>query len=149
MKIKWSLTNMIIQSFSFYVLVVVLTGLSMSSCDKRPDLKDVKINSRYTLIIPQYGCPGCISQGKRFAKEHLNSSCFTIVFTKIQDLKKLKIDFGYKEVEAPNVFLDTENTLEGYVEGYPVMITENEKIALDNSGFHHYRDLEKDLAECK
>ncbi len=140
---------MIIQNFKILSFLLVLLFLPLISCDDGSDLKDFQIDSKYTLVIPQYGCSGCISQGKRFAKEHLNSSCFSIVFTKIQDLKKLKIDFGYEEVDAPNVILDTDNTLEGYVEGYPVMITENEKIELDNSGFKHYWDFAKDLAECK
>lgn len=116
------------------------------SCKKQERALD--ISSPYVIIIPQNGCPGCIQKGLEFAQNHIGIECLTIVLTKISDMKRLKIQFGYDNIKASNVFLDTLKNFESKVDGYPRFFNSDNIAELDNSNLGKYKDLEEIIGAC-
>ena len=144
MKTNLYSTNMHIQSL---IRALFISFMILSSCSKQE--KSLDISSEYVIIIPQNGCPGCIQKGFEFAQNHLDKECLTIVLTKISDLKRLKIQFGYDNINSRNVFLDTLRNFESKVEGFPRFFNSDEIIELDNSNLGKYIELEQFLSECE
>ncbi|MCH7415025.1 hypothetical protein MM213_16105 [Belliella sp. R4-6] len=120
----------------------------LSSCSKG-DSKFESLSEEYILIIPQTGCPVCIDIGLEFAQKQIDTNCLAIVFTKISNLRNLKIKFGYDNINFPNVYLDTLGTFDNYIEEFPKFFYGNEIIELDNAKLKKYDELEIMLSDCK
>ncbi len=75
---------------------------------------EVKIQTKYILIIPNQGCTGCISSAVFFAKENYNMYDFSVIFTQIYDYKLLRLKIGKAFLTKPNVFVDKTNIFNNF-----------------------------------
>lgn len=68
--------------------------------------------AHYVLLIPGAGCTGCIGLATMFVKDHLpNRKDLFVIFTKIQDIKTLKLQLGSEFLHSPNIFYDSTGVL--------------------------------------
>lgn len=76
------------------------------------------------IIIPNAGCPGCISSAENLLIKYKGSNCIQFYLTRVVSKKKLKIKLGYDVLEYENIVLDSLDILsEVKVSGfYPVII---------------------------
>ncbi len=70
---------------------------------------NVKIQTKYILIIPNQGCGGCINSAVVFAKENLNKYEISVIFTEVYDAKLLRLKIGKSFLVKSNVFVDKDN----------------------------------------
>lgn len=75
--------------------------------------EDVLKKSQYCIVIPKAGCGGCIDQAIKFLKFELNNFSDTrIVFTGIEDVKRLRLDIGQDVLDSENVYLDSAQSFQ-------------------------------------
>jgi hypothetical protein len=64
-----------------------------------------ELNAPY-VIIPNAGCPGCLSSAEDLVLKFKGSPCVKFVFIEVTSLKQLKIKLGNDILKYPNVLLD-------------------------------------------
>lgn len=63
----------------------------------------------YIVIIPNAGCPGCITNAEEFLKKKKNSTKYYFILTNYTSTKSLKLKLGTDVMSYRNVFLDSLN----------------------------------------
>lgn len=66
------------------------------------------LNTPY-VIIPNAGCPGCLSSAEDLVLRYKGSSCVKFVFIEVTSLKQLKIKLGNDILKYPNILLDNND----------------------------------------
>lgn len=100
-----------------YLIKVLIVGL-LCSCDgskfswQEEALKKIDRRLEYSklLLVPSFGCNGCIDGVKSFLRKNLDNLPNTsVVLTCVSSMKQLSIDFGEELIRNPYVFADTAN----------------------------------------
>ncbi|TFH49884.1 MAG: 6-bladed beta-propeller [Bacteroidia bacterium] len=73
------------------------------------------------LLVPEAGCPGCISFAEKFTRENLNNKKILFLFTRIISEKTLRAKLTPGTGFPSNIFIDRENRY-----AVPVNLMENE-----------------------
>lgn len=98
------------------------------------------------IIIPQAGCPGCISSAENWARQHIDDEGKLFVFTNILSEKMLNGRFRHYGIDTSvrnNVIVDRENNffVEEYTESeYPYVVLLNETMDPTVMPFSTYID---------
>ena len=69
------------------------------------------VRDTYLVVVPNQGCPGCITVAEQFVKENYSNKKLTIVFTSVMSLKILKNQMGEEILNSQNVFIDSSDVL--------------------------------------
>jgi hypothetical protein len=88
------------------------------------DEKDLKNNNFY-VIIPNAGCPGCITQAERFLLENIDSLNRTkFILTNFRSKKNIRIKLGAETINNPKIIFDhnSEFSKGGLNSIYPIII---------------------------
>ncbi len=118
-----------------------LTSLMLSFCSSNSEFfgswieyvkvvdKDFDGESVYVLI-PNAGCPGCLSTAESFLLGNLNSSKVKFVLFQFHSIKDLKIKLGEDVFDAGNVVLDKDgfSDLHGLNSFYPLIVYPKERM---------------------
>lgn len=78
----------------------------------------------FVVIIPNEGCPGCISEAVNFYHNNLNDSIF-FIFTNIFSRKDFRLNMGTGIENRDNVYIDTENEFlseDENINAYPIVV---------------------------
>ena len=96
-------------------IYLFLIFLSLNSCNKSLEFRvseflnltddNFELNTPY-VIIPNAGCPGCLSSAEDLVLKFKGSSCVKFVFIEVTSLKQLKIKLGHDILTYPNILLD-------------------------------------------
>ena len=70
-----------------------------------------EVSDKYDSIIvmPRVGCGSCINESERFLHNHINDNRTLFIFTRVGNLKRLKIEIGETYLCRDNVLIDTLN----------------------------------------
>ena len=88
---------------------------------------DKEINNRKAIVvIPNQGCPGCISTAESFVTENAKKQIDVVfIFTRISSMKLLRSKLGTEVQQLKNIIFDSNNTIE-YLDDtkeiYPMII---------------------------
>jgi len=99
--------------------------------------------AHYVLLIPGAGCTGCIGLATMFVKDHLpKRKDLFVIFTKIQDIKTLKLQLGSEFLHSPSIFYDSTGILNDSRNEniYPQLIKFENAKAIDISDFTNTLD---------
>lgn len=66
---------------------------------------------RHIVLVPNGGCPGCVSEAEDYCIRHQADSTLLFVFTNFVSRKELRIKLGKTLLERKNVWLDDELNL--------------------------------------
>ena len=96
-------------------IYLFLIFLSLNSCNRSLEFRvskflnltddNFELNTPY-VIIPNAGCPDCLSSAEDFVLKFKGSSCVKFVFIEVTSLKQLKIKLGNDILKYSNVLLD-------------------------------------------
>ena len=86
---------------------VTLHNELMVYTDHVLDMK--KENPTKTIIIPEEGCAGCISEAEDFYMANKERKDLFFIFTNISSIKSIKLRVGKDVEDKENVFLDIDN----------------------------------------
>lgn len=101
------------------------------------------------IIIPQAGCPGCISSAENWARQHIDDEGILFVFTNILSEKMLQGRFRHYGIDTSvrhNVMVDRENNffVEEYIESeYPYVVLLNKTMNPTVIPFSTYVDKDE------
>lgn len=94
-----------------------LIFLSLSNCNNSLEFRvnkflnltddNFELNTPY-VIIPNAGCPGCLSSAEDLVLKYKGSSCIKFVFIEVVSLKQLRIKLGKDILNYPNILLDNK-----------------------------------------
>jgi hypothetical protein len=66
----------------------------------------------FYVLIPNSGCPGCITQAEYFVQKNVALDApIKFVFTRIHSVKELKFKIGEEVAQHTRVILDTNNRI--------------------------------------
>lgn len=69
-------------------------------------------NTQAIVVIPNQGCPGCISEAESFVSKNVDRfENIIYVFTRINSRKLLKIKLGDSVINKKNIRFDVENKI--------------------------------------
>jgi hypothetical protein len=106
--------------FMLFILLAMLScqrhsDESLSELDRKIEAfipKERLQQAHYVLLIPGAGCTGCIGVATMFVKDHIPTrKDLFVIFTKIQDMKTLKMQLGPDIRHSPNIFYDSTGVL--------------------------------------
>lgn len=63
------------------------------------------------IVIPNMGCPGCITSARMFFNENRNNNDYLFIFNEIDDMKMFKQILPKDNWEQRNVFVDSLDLL--------------------------------------
>lgn len=69
-----------------------------------------KIDANYILLLPETGCPGCISTAEYFLKDNSDNPELFTILTKIVSKKDFEIKTGIDLETNPYIFVDMAGT---------------------------------------
>ena len=83
-------------------------------------------SKKYTIILPNQGCIGCITVAEQFLMDHYQDDRCLFILSSIVSIKSLKNRLEEKLLNSANVVLDTENILGSKINQfiYPIVIIE-------------------------
>lgn len=82
-------------------------------------------NCNYIVVIPKTGCYSCIENAELFFKKNINNKDYLFIFTRVESMKKIKIDIGEENLYRDNVIIDSNNIFYLYnIEdsSYPIIL---------------------------
>lgn len=101
---------------SVFITIIILTLFSCKADLQKTQLvrrlkNDFGKNSLFeaVLLIPEAGCPGCITIAEKFAKENIANEKILYLFTRINSEKTLRSKLATKEDLPRNIYFDREN----------------------------------------
>ncbi len=129
------------------ILWICLVSITCIRSPKKEILVDVdpikEINKHFNiqstsgksvyLLIPLGGCSICIEPAIHFAKQNINEANLIFIVSDF-GIKPIQIEFGAKEIEAYNIFPDTDGflyQLEVVFNNPVVFFVENRKIQIE------------------
>ncbi|WP_205720067.1 hypothetical protein [Fodinibius halophilus] len=83
------------------------------------------IDSDYILLVPNSGCPGCISTAGLFIKDHYQNKNLFVILTRISSVKTFEIRTGIQVDSTSNIIVDQQNhfLINGKNKIYPALFT--------------------------
>ena len=93
------------------VIIISCQGNNLYSFYSNGLLKNIPNcnNFEYYIIIPNAGCPGCITNAEDFLVKNLNSSKYFFIITNYSSKKALLQKFNRDILNSKNIVLDTTN----------------------------------------
>lgn len=137
----------------FLLLFVLSLGMSGCRSDNYLSLIQKKLDGvagfhsseySFVVIIPNEGCPGCISEAVNFYQNNRNDSIF-FVFTNIFSRKDFRLNMGAGIENRKNVYIDTKNEFlceDENINAYPIIVDIRDKSDLSWTYLNPGEDIE-------
>jgi hypothetical protein len=116
------------------LITMLLFLMNSTACKQSPhysidtfkNLDKGIINRKAIVVIPNQGCPGCISTAENFVIENAKKQTdILFIFTRISSMKLLRSKLGTEILQLENVIFDNKNMIEfldDTKEIYPMII---------------------------
>ncbi|MBQ4161812.1 MAG: hypothetical protein IJD84_02810 [Parabacteroides sp.] len=95
----------------------------------------------FIVAIPRKGCLSCIKSAENFFYKNKDKKRFVFIFTRIDSLKKLKLEIGGENLEKENVKVDLNSIFYDRRfkdSAYPLLIINNKKGQFKYKKLVHY-----------
>jgi hypothetical protein len=109
----------------WFLIVLILLGCNKNeNISSSKFLKTTKYNTFPLIVIPNAGCPGCISEAEQILIEYKGEDFVNFLLCNVISIKQLKIKLGYDILDYSNVAIDSSNVLSKLdVSGfYPIIL---------------------------
>lgn len=103
----------------FINIIVLVLCMNLCSCEQSyTDKLKVQLETvlserlegyEFAVLIPNSGCPGCISEAEEYFKENASNEKILFIFTKFPTTKDLRLKMKISTLDLPNVYLDKED----------------------------------------
>lgn len=121
---------------------MIILSVIFLSCDtkesKFEDFINNQLNTHYLekldnidtiFIMPRMGCRSCIHASEKFFLHNVDNHNILFIFTKIDNIKKLRLEIGTDNFNKNNVIVDKNNifSYSGCIDSeYPLLLTREE-----------------------
>lgn len=121
-----------------YRSILIIFLLIYNSCNEKSAISENKLlkalkeihgdeveRQKVFLIIPNVGCPGCISSTESFmVLNSQNDRGLKFILTNFKSFKQLKLKIGSETLNSNNIFLDHDNIMGKYNINsiYPIVV---------------------------
>lgn len=101
------------------LILFLILAFTLSNCNENLSISILihKINQNFNqnnrfkavLLIPEAGCPGCITEAEDFVRKNIMRDNILFIFTRIISQKELKAKLEIEALIPSNIYFDQKN----------------------------------------